>query len=65
MEYIENRIFDEIKVGDSASLVRTLIRHDIHFFCSKGVGATSPCGIPIVRDIVFLIGACLSQNPIP
>jgi len=60
MEYIQNRIFDEIKVGDSASLVRTLTRDDIHLFAVRGC-----CGIPIGRDIVFLIGACLSQNPIP
>src|SRR5512146_2057739 len=32
MEYIENRTFDEIKVGDSASLVRTLTQDDIDIF---------------------------------
>ena len=32
MDYIENRTFDEIKVGDSASLVRTLTREDISIF---------------------------------
>ena len=32
MEYVENRTFDEIKLGDSASLVRTLSRDDINLF---------------------------------
>ncbi|MBV9576335.1 MAG: bifunctional enoyl-CoA hydratase/phosphate acetyltransferase [Gammaproteobacteria bacterium] len=32
MEYLENRTFDEIKVGDSASLVRTLTEKDIQVF---------------------------------
>ncbi len=32
MEYIENRTFDEIKVGDSASLMRTLSQEDIELF---------------------------------
>ena len=32
MEYIENRTFDELKVGDSASLTRTLKSEDIKLF---------------------------------
>jgi phosphate acetyltransferase len=32
MEYIENRTFDEIALGDSASLVRTLRNEDIQMF---------------------------------
>ncbi|MEO5338129.1 MAG: bifunctional enoyl-CoA hydratase/phosphate acetyltransferase [Magnetospirillum sp. WYHS-4] len=32
MEYIENRTFDEIRVGDSASVVRTLSQEDIELF---------------------------------
>ena len=32
MDYIENRTFDEIKLGDSASLVRTLTPKDIQLF---------------------------------
>lgn len=32
MDYIENRTFDEIQIGDSASLVRTLTRKDIDLF---------------------------------
>jgi phosphate acetyltransferase/phosphate butyryltransferase len=32
MDYIENRTFDEIKVGESASLVRTLTSEDVKLF---------------------------------
>jgi phosphate acetyltransferase/phosphate butyryltransferase len=32
MDYVENRTFDEIKIGDSVSLVRTLTRDDISLF---------------------------------
>jgi phosphate acetyltransferase/phosphate butyryltransferase len=32
VEYIENRTFDEIQAGDSASLVRTLTKDDINLF---------------------------------
>jgi len=30
--FIENRTFDEIQIGESASLVRTLTREDIEIF---------------------------------
>ncbi len=32
MDMIENRIFDEIQLGETASLVRTLSREDIELF---------------------------------
>src|SRR5690242_11096765 len=32
MDYIENRTFDEINMGDTASLVRTLTKEDIELF---------------------------------
>jgi len=32
MEYIENKVFDEINIGDSVSLTRTLTVEDIHLF---------------------------------
>ena len=32
MSFIENRLFDEIKVGDSATLERTLTEQDITLF---------------------------------
>ena len=31
-EYLENRTFDEIQVGDTASLQRTLTQRDIQLF---------------------------------
>ena len=34
MKQIENRVFDEIKVGDSANLTRTLTRRDIEIFAA-------------------------------
>ncbi|MEO8441527.1 MAG: MaoC/PaaZ C-terminal domain-containing protein, partial [Betaproteobacteria bacterium] len=34
MEYIENRTFDEIRIGDTASLVRTLKLEDIQLFAA-------------------------------
>ena len=34
-EYIENRTFDEIAVGDSATLVRTLRHEDIQLYAMK------------------------------
>jgi phosphate acetyltransferase len=33
-QFIENRVFDEIKLGDSAMLVRTLRPDDIHLFAA-------------------------------
>jgi acyl dehydratase len=32
MEYIENRTIEELSIGDSASLSRTLTRDDIELF---------------------------------
>ena len=32
MEYLENRTFDEIQIGDTASLTRTLTEKDIQVF---------------------------------
>lgn len=32
MDYLENRTFDEIQIGDSASLTRTLTEKDIQVF---------------------------------
>ncbi|KTC79524.1 phosphate acetyl/butaryl transferase [Legionella cherrii] len=32
MSYIKNRVFDELKIGESASLVRTLTKEDIDLF---------------------------------
>ena len=32
MKYIENKTFDEIKIGESAELVHTLTKNDIELF---------------------------------
>lgn len=34
MEYIENKTFDEIKIGDSAEILRTLTWNDIELFAT-------------------------------
>jgi phosphate acetyltransferase/phosphate butyryltransferase len=44
MDFIENRTFDEIKVGDSASLVRTLTRDDISIFAAMS-GDVNPAHV--------------------
>jgi phosphate acetyltransferase/phosphate butyryltransferase len=44
MDYIENRTFDEIKVGDSASLARTLTRDDINVFAAMS-GDVNPAHV--------------------
>jgi phosphate acetyltransferase/phosphate butyryltransferase len=44
MDYIENRTFDEIQVGDSASLVRTLTEEDIRIFAAMS-GDVNPAQI--------------------
>ncbi|HEX8202098.1 MAG TPA: hypothetical protein VF590_16605 [Isosphaeraceae bacterium] len=41
MDFIENRTFDEIRVGDSASLVRTRTREGIRLFGAMS-GAINP-----------------------
>jgi phosphate acetyltransferase/phosphate butyryltransferase len=44
MDYIENRTFDEIQVGESASLVRTLTRDDIKIFAAMS-GDVNPAHV--------------------
>jgi phosphate acetyltransferase/phosphate butyryltransferase len=44
MEYVENRTFDEIKVGDSASLNRKLTRDDILLFAAMS-GDVNPAHV--------------------
>lgn len=46
MEYLENRIFEEIKVGDSASLTRTLTEKDIQVFAIMS-GDINPAHVDI------------------
>jgi acyl dehydratase len=44
MDYIENRTFDEIQVGDSASLTRALTRQDISLFAAMS-GDVNPAHV--------------------
>jgi phosphate acetyltransferase/phosphate butyryltransferase len=44
MDYIENRTFDEIRVGDSASLTRCLTRQDISLFAAMS-GDVNPAHV--------------------
>jgi phosphate acetyltransferase len=46
MEYLENRTFDEIQIGDSASLVRTLAEKDIQVFAIMS-GDINPAHVDI------------------
>lgn len=44
MQYIENKTFDEIKVGDVAALTRTLMRRDIDLFAAMS-GDVNPAHV--------------------
>jgi phosphate acetyltransferase/phosphate butyryltransferase len=44
VDYIENRTFDEIRVGDSAGLVRTLTKDDISIFAAMS-GDVNPAHV--------------------
>lgn len=46
MDYLENRTFDEINIGDSASLVRTLTEKDIQVFAIMS-GDINPAHVDI------------------
>ncbi len=46
MSYIENHTFDEIKVGDSASITRTLTQKDIDLFAAMS-GDVNPAHVDI------------------
>lgn len=46
MEYLENRTFDEIQIGDSASLTRTLTEKDIQVFAIMS-GDINPAHVDI------------------
>ena len=46
MEYLENRTFDEIQVGDTASLSRTLTEKDIQVFAIMS-GDINPAHVDI------------------
>src|SRR5271165_3264322 len=54
MERIENRTFDELKIGDSASLVRTLTYKDIQLFAAMS-GDVNPAHVDpaFAKDDMF------------
>ena len=54
MERIENRTFDELKIGDSASLVHTLTYRDIQLFAAMS-GDVNPAHVDPVfaKDDMF------------
>lgn len=54
MSYIENRVFDEIVVGESASLKRTLTREDIELFAVMS-GDVNPAHVDAeyAKDDIF------------
>lgn len=54
-DYIDNRTFDEIKVGDSASLTRKLMQRDIELFAVMS-GDSNPA-------LMTLIHAASKQPP--
>ena len=53
MERIENRTFDELKIGDNASLVHTLTYKDIQVFAAMS-GDVNPAHV----DPVFARTIC-------
>ena len=48
-EYIENRTFDEIQIGDSATLVRTLRHEDIQMYAIMSATSIRHTSIPNTR----------------
>ena len=70
MAFIENRTFDELKIGDSASLKRTLTPKDIELF-SVMSGDVNPAHVDAeyAKDDMFhkiiaqgMWGACTNIN---
>ena len=57
MEYIENRTFDEIQIGDTASLTRTLAQDDIEMFAVMS-GDVNPAHV----DTSTLAATCSTRS---
>ena len=57
MDYIEKRIFDEIKIGDSAGLILTLTMEDIHLFAVMS-GDVNPAHV----DEEFARAICFKRS---
>ena len=65
MDMIENQTFDEIKLGETASLVRTLCREDIELFAIMS-GDVNPAHVDeeYARSDMFhkIIARCCPQH---
>ena len=61
MDYIENRTFDEIKVGDSARLTRTLTSQDLHLFAAVS-GDVNPTHVDEQYARHFLSGRLVGHS---
>ena len=60
MQYIENKTFGEIRVGDSASLKRTLTKPDIELFAVMS-GDVNPAHLRD-RHLSLHAGAGIAQS---
>ena len=60
-EYLENRTFDEIRVGDSASLVRTLTDQDLRLFAAVS-GDVNPTHVDAEYARHFLSGRLVGHS---
>ena len=59
--YLENRTFDEIRVGNSASLTRTLTSQDVHLFAAVS-GDVNPAHVDEHYARQFLSGRLVGHN---
>ena len=60
-DYLENRTFDEIRVGDSASLVRTLTDQDLRLFAAVS-GDVNPTHVDEEYACHFLSGRLVGHS---
>ena len=60
-DYLENRTFDEIRVGDSASLVRTLTEQDLRLFAAVS-GDVNPTHVDEEYARHFLSGRLVGHS---
>ncbi len=60
-DYLENRTFDEIRVGDSASLVRTLTDQDLRLFAAVS-GDVNPTHVDEEYARRFLSGRLVGHS---
>jgi phosphotransacetylase/acyl dehydratase len=61
MDYIENRTFDEIRVGDSESITRTLTSQDLYLFAAVS-GDVNPSHVDNLYAHHFLSGKLVGHS---